>query len=61
MCASIGENKNRFLPCVPLVWRPVWAFNFGEQFANTMSPLHELHTALFWHDSHENNKRGQSL
>ena len=31
-----------FSKCVPLVWRPVWAFNFGEQFANTLSPLHEL-------------------
>lgn len=31
-----------FSPCLPLVWRPVWAFNFGEQFANTLSPLHEL-------------------
>ena len=34
-----------FSPCVPLVWRPVWAFNFGEQFANTLSPLHELQAA----------------
>lgn len=32
-----------FSPCVPLVWRPVWAFNFGESFANSISPLHELH------------------
>ena len=34
-----------FSPCVPLVWRPVWAFTFGEQFANSISPLYELHAA----------------
>ena len=47
-----AEVKARgFSPCVPLVWRPVWAFNFGEQFANTISPLHELHAAKLV-DSH---------
>ena len=39
-----------FSPCVPLVWRPVWAFNFGEQFANTLSPLHELQAAMLVDD-----------
>ena len=39
-----------FSRCVPLVWRPVWAFNFGEQFANTLSPLHELQAAMLVDD-----------